>query len=53
MKNKNCINSHSTMLLSQKFDKLFIEFMQWGLWNNSLNWRKVLKCLNLFDSIDI
>ena len=21
-------------------------FLQWGLWNNSLNWRKVFKCLN-------
>ena len=24
----------------------FGEEVQWGSWNNSLNWRKVFKCLN-------
>ena len=33
----------STRAYSQIF---FYEFIQCGSWNNSLNWRKVFKCLN-------
>ena len=29
------------------------EKVQWGSWNNSLNWRKVSKCLNFIWQIDI
>ena len=27
--------------------------IQWGSWNNSLNWRKVIKCINFIDKLDI
>ena len=43
-----CSDNHGAVVLPIFF--IQIDFsdndLQWGSWNNSLNWRKVFKCLN-------
>ena len=32
---------------SEEIKAVYLQKVQWGSWNNSLNWRKVFKCLNI------